>query len=291
MSVNNAEPTGEVKNYPDEPLPSDNGVNYDSYASDDNVKKATNTGLDFDSKEFERRQKHEYFVNVAGAEKLKREEERREAIAEKQRLKELKKISAVSHDEKKTVTRTDSGDDAQKKIQRKIANEKRRTRFVSIFGNKKLLLTVGVAIVVIVAGALIFAHIVSPALEQVSEEKTRKENQNSENNAAAINGRANQLATEQGNTAAEKYFEDSYSSATSDSEKVYISIYYARFVLVHRDDSERAVEILNRVSDVSKSYEMSDDYYLAYKYIYETTGDIDKAKENAEKFGREYYSD
>jgi tetratricopeptide (TPR) repeat protein len=287
MSVNNAEPTGEVKNYPDEPLPSDNGVNYDSYASDDNVKKATNTGLDFDSKEFERRQKHEYFVNVAGAEKLKREEERREAIAEKQRLKELKKISAVSHDEKKTVTRTDSGDDAQKKIQRKIANEKRRTRFVSIFGNKKLLLITGVVVVAAVGAVAIWLSVVAPRIDVANYNNDMNSVADSNGNAQSIEYAAHQKAKEGDYDGAKALFVDALMNSEGE-RKIYVAIYYASFLYEYEGNIEKAVAVLDEVLSIKRSKLAEDDLYNAYVYLYEQEGDIEELKRTAERFGREY---
>lgn len=144
MSANNAEPTGEVKN-PDEPLLGNNGVDYDSYASEGNIKKATNVDMDFDSKEFEKRQKTEYFVNIEGAEKIKREQERREREETRRRIQNLKKVQNVS---KRNRTESERSDDTAR-----INQMIRRRAFVQKYAAKIIIIVV---IAVLILAVVIF---------------------------------------------------------------------------------------------------------------------------------------
>ena len=94
MSAYDAEPTGEVKNDSDEPIQGHNGVDYGSYASEGNIEKATNVDMNFDSKDYERRQHNSLLVNVEGADRIKREEERRKLEADRARIDEINRLSA-----------------------------------------------------------------------------------------------------------------------------------------------------------------------------------------------------
>lgn len=140
MSANDAKPTGEVKN-PDEPYFGDEGVNYDTYADDSSVGSPEKTDINFDSADIEKHQKTEYFVNVAGAEKRKREEERQ---AKKNAERRIKLIEQNKGNE--SIQNAAQTKDKTESIVRKI----RRESFVKKY-SKKVLIISTIAIVAITA--------------------------------------------------------------------------------------------------------------------------------------------
>lgn len=140
MSANDAKPTGEVKN-PDEPYFGDEGVNYDTYADDSSVGGPEKTDINFDSADIEKHQKTEYFVNVAGAEKRKREEERQ---AKKNAERRIKLIEQNKGNE--SIQNAAQTKDKTESIVRKI----RRESFVKKY-SKKVLIISTIAIVAITA--------------------------------------------------------------------------------------------------------------------------------------------
>ena len=140
MSANDAKPTGEVKN-PDEPYFGDEGVNYDTYADDSSVGGPEKTDINFDSADIEKHQKTEYFVNVAGAEKRKREEERQ---AKKNAERRVKLIEQNKGNE--SIQNAAQAKDKTESIVRKI----RRESFVKKY-SKKVLIISAIAIVAITA--------------------------------------------------------------------------------------------------------------------------------------------
>lgn len=140
MSANNAEPTGEAKN-PDEPYFGDEGVNYDTYADDSSVGGPEKTDINFDSADIDKRQKTEYFVNVAGAEKRKREEERQ---AKKNAERRIKLIEQNKGNE--SIQNAAQAKDKTESIVRKM----RRESFIKKY-SKKVLIISTIAIVAITA--------------------------------------------------------------------------------------------------------------------------------------------
>lgn len=140
MSAINAEPTGEVKN-PDEPYFGDEGVNYDTYADDSNIGGPEKTDINFDSADIEKHQKTEYFVNVAGAEKRKREEERQ---AKKNAERRIKLIEQNKGNE--SIQNAAQAKDKTESIVRKM----RRESFIKKY-SKKVLIISTIAIVAITA--------------------------------------------------------------------------------------------------------------------------------------------
>lgn len=140
MSANNVEPTGEVKN-PDEPYFGDEGVNYDTYADDSSVGGPEKTDINFDSADIEKHQKTEYFVNVAGAEKRKREEERQ---AKKNAERRIKLIEQNKGNE--SIQNAAQAKDKTESIVRKM----RRESFIKKY-SKKVLIISTIAIVAITA--------------------------------------------------------------------------------------------------------------------------------------------
>jgi len=165
MSANNAEPTGEVKN-PDEPLLGNNGVDYDSYASDGNIKKATNVDMDFDSKEFEKRQKTEYFVNIEGAEKIKREQERREREETRRRIQNLRKEQSAQKQSRGGMQQSDDTARINRKIHRRTFIQKYAAKIAAAVA-----LVLLVVLVVVFGGGAILRNIE----ESGKEEKVAKE--------------------------------------------------------------------------------------------------------------------
>lgn len=151
MSANDAKPTGEVKN-PDEPYFGDEGVNYDTYADDSSIGGPEKTDINFDSADLENRQKTEYFVNIAGAEKMKREEERRQREEKHRRVKEV--LKAENNKKTRSIKTTDN----TVKIQQQI----RRRSFMQKYGAKGAILSV-LAVVfiaaIIIGGGIIVKNI------------------------------------------------------------------------------------------------------------------------------------
>ena len=157
MSANDAKPTGEVKN-PDEPYFGDEGVNYDTYANDSSVGGPEKTDINFDSADIEKHQKTEYFVNVAGAEKRKREEERQ---AKKNAERRIKLIEQNKGNE--SIQNAAQAKDKTESIVRKI----RRESFVKKYSKKVLIIsTIAiVAITAIVIAIIMIANNVSKEIK------------------------------------------------------------------------------------------------------------------------------
>ena len=153
MSANDAKPTGEVKN-PDEPYFGDEGVKYDTYADDSSVGGPEKTDINFDSADIEKHQKTEYFVNVAGAEKRKREEERQ---AKKNAERRIKLIEQNKGNE--SIQNAAQAKDKTESIVRKM----RRESFVKKYSKKVLIIsTIAiVAITAIVIAIIVIANNVS----------------------------------------------------------------------------------------------------------------------------------
>ena len=140
MSANDAKPTGEVKN-PDEPYFGDEGVNYDTYADDSSVGGPEKTDINFDSADIEKHQKTEYFVNVAGAEKRKREEERQAKKSAERRIKLIEQNKG-----NESIQNAAQAKDKTESIVRKM----RRESFIKKY-SKKVLIISTIAIVAITA--------------------------------------------------------------------------------------------------------------------------------------------
>lgn len=292
MSANNAEPTGEVKDNPDEPILGDNGVNYDSYATEGNTTTQNSAGLNFDSSEYKRRQKTEYFVNVEGAEKRKRAEERRRKIEEKRRIKEIKRLSIEATNIKNDTKDYSAGQDKETLdiIKQRLKADKadrRRSARKRLF-TKKFFIILGASVLAVLAIIISYIYIISPKIEIAKNDAMIVRNAEETNNAAAINSEANKIIKESGLDAADNYFKEQYEKA-SGSDKVYIAVFYSNFIYDRKNDAKKSLEILNSVSDIDINKETENDYYLAYLYIYESENDIDSAKECARKFEREYY--
>lgn len=163
MSANDAKPTGEVKN-PDEPYFGDEGVNYDTYADDSSIGGPEKADINFDSADIEKRQKTEYFVNVAGAEKRKREEERMAKKSAKSRLKLIRQ-------QKNTASNYPV---AQAKDNTKDIVRKRRFDSFTKKYLKKILIITAIAIVVITTGVIATVTVVNNVSENTKKDNIAK---------------------------------------------------------------------------------------------------------------------
>ena len=163
MSANDAKPTGEVKN-PDEPYFGDEGVNYDTYADDSNIGGPEKTDINFDSADIEKRQKTEYFVNVAGAEKRKREEERMAKKSAKSRLKLIKKQKEDING--RPITQAE--DDVKS-----LVRKRRRETFAKKY-LKKILIISAIVIVAVVAGIIGTATVVDNVSNEIKKDNIAK---------------------------------------------------------------------------------------------------------------------
>ena len=163
MSANDAKPTGEVKN-PDEPYFGDEGVNYDTYADDSNISGPEKTDINFDSADIDKRQKTEYFVNVAGAEKRKREEERQAKKSAERRMKLLKKQKEDVND--RPIAQSE--DDVKS-----LVRKRRRESFAKKY-LKKILIISAIVIVVVTAGIIGTATVVKNVSEGIKNDNIAK---------------------------------------------------------------------------------------------------------------------
>ncbi|MCQ2571076.1 MAG: hypothetical protein MJ154_02405 [Candidatus Saccharibacteria bacterium] len=164
MSVNGAEPTGEVKKEIEEPILGDNGVNYDVYAEDFAPNKTSNEDTFFDSKEYAKRQKTELITNVKGADKIKREEEKREAADEKRKLKTLRKEVQQGQIAPKETQKKKKETDEKALVRRY-----KRAEFFKKHGKK---ITIAVVLVIILSATAIVTTI---KISNEKEEQQTKE--------------------------------------------------------------------------------------------------------------------
>lgn len=279
MSANDAKPTGEVKN-PDEPYFGDEGVNYDAYADDSSIGGPEKADINFDSRELEHRQKQEFFVNIKGAEKLKREEERREAEMSKRRLKELKRLN--SEEKRGTINKNASTSDLNdlKKIVRGRKMESARQNIGHFFSKNKRTIVIAVLVAVLVAVAIFVATLV---INAGNKEIIKKENTTSSKSVADLFTEVQGLMVDDSKNyeKCKSLLEDRLKSSTTDSEKVLISVYYSEFIYEHTTDFDESLRILDdaskymtdRVDDGAKAQ-----YYNAYISLYGPGGEYDEAK-------------
>ena len=286
MSANNAEPTGEVKN-PDEPIAGNNGVDYGSYASEGNIKKATNVDMDFDSKEFEKRQKTEYFVNIEGAERLKREEERRRAAEEKRRIKEINRLSNNTA-QGTDLTSISSKEDKQlqKAIEQKKRTDRRqerRTRSAAFIrrtvSNKKIMAILCVVLVLLIVGVIVLIQV-------LKEESVKQKIAQVEEDYSASVMKSEEIR--------EKYVNDSefdyddaveayralVESSKSDVDKIENTIRFSMFVSSYSNDYQLAEETLLSIEEVvSRNPNFYIRYYGELCELYKKSGDVEKYDE------------
>ena len=125
---------------PDEPI-GDDGVNYDVYADNrpasDSTASENPTDINFSAEDIRKRRKTEYFVNIQGAEKLKREAERKRAAEEKRILSEQRRAEKETAQAEKAAAakraRQRKYDDAQEKnaLKEAAAEEKRQRKLIA----------------------------------------------------------------------------------------------------------------------------------------------------------------
>ncbi len=124
---------------PEEPI-GDDGVNYDAYADGPEATSVATTNsaeMNFSAEDIKKRKKTNYFVNIAGAEKLKREEEKRRAAEEKRKLNEARRAEKENAQAEKAAAaqraRKEKYDASQEKNVHKeaVAEEKRQRKAVA----------------------------------------------------------------------------------------------------------------------------------------------------------------
>lgn len=283
MSANNAEPTGEVKDNSDEPILGDNGVNYDSYATEGDTTTQNSTGLNFDSSEYKRRQKTEYFVNVEGAEKRKRAEERRRKIEEKRHIKEVNRANKEARAEMSHFDKQNNRKDDNElyRILRQQKKNKRNERWRPY--RKKIFISLGC--IAILATIIYFA--VKPHIDNAVYTNDVIGTGEGVQNAAVVEFEAKKIMHDKGYSEAIKYFEDKLRTSEG-KNKVYVAIYYANFIYDYTENLTESIKILDSVRDINKTDLVNTDYLHAYIGLYENSGNIEEAKKISEEFGVEY---
>jgi len=130
---------------PEEPI-GDDGVNYDAYADGPEATGVATTNsaeMNFSAEDIKKRKKTNYFVNIAGAEKLKREEEKRRAAEEKRKLSEARRAEKENAQAEKAAAaqraRKEKYDASQEKNVHKeaVAEEKRQRKAVAAEKHKQ----------------------------------------------------------------------------------------------------------------------------------------------------------
>ncbi len=294
MSAYDAEPTGEVKNDSDEPIQGHNGVDYGSYASEGNIEKATNVDMNFDSKDYERRQHNSLLVNVEGADRIKREEERRKLEADRARIDEINRLSAEKSNNANGVSASNNG---EKALRRAIKQKQRADRLQEkkaksasalrrLLHNKKFYVVLTLILIAGVAAMIVIINIILPEMQKTAYTNNAREYAAGTQNASTIDAEARRIFNESTFDEANNYYSKQLSES-SGQQKILIAIYYASFVIDYAEDYESALGILDSVSGIDMNEDTKNSYYNAYMYLYTTKGDEEGAKECAKRFGRE----
>lgn len=312
MSANNAEPTGEAIN-PDEPILGDNGVIYDSYAEEGDTNKTANADMDFDSEDIKKRKKTEYFVNIQGAERIKREEARRHAIEEKRRFAELNRIDAKMRSESiQTKGQSHKSEEAElreiTKINKKREKaEKRRTRtaalnkniraaigatFKQLFGGKKKFIWLGAvaAIALAIGGYFLYTNVIEPARKaEIQKTSTKNAYVGSEDAKVAEAIVSNAADMELDGASADdllNYIQGELDKIDRDGAKQRVKVLYWRVYGAKKDRAE-AIKELEKIANESKLSHVKDDAFESIAFMYRLDGNEDKAEEY-EKKAQEY---
>ena len=298
MSANNAEPTGEVKDNPDEPISDQNGVDYDSYASGGDTAKSNGEGINFDSQDLKKRQKTEYFVNIEGAEKIKREEERRQAEEEKRRFAELNRMDAemrnnsiqpqqhTGHSEEVELRKITK---QQKKREKNAARRTRNARISAnlkaaastackkLFGGKKKFIWLGavLAAAIIVGGIVINNNVVQPAVEKHADEDFEKYKENSRKTISEIESTVGEMIlSNESDDNILSYIKgelDKYSS--NDDQYAMVAIYYGD-MLGRRKNLQEGISFLKSIENSAKRDYEKERLYYAYYVLYSMSQDF-----------------
>ena len=116
-----------------------NGIDFGTVAdpSLSTEREVSDEDLGFSSEDIAKREKTEYFTNVKGAEKIKRQEERKREAEEKERLKKLKKLEAEDIIAQKQFEAKEQDDRVEKRIILDQKLEKQKAEFAA-FNNRVL---------------------------------------------------------------------------------------------------------------------------------------------------------
>ena len=269
MSANNAEPTGEVKDNPDEPILGDNGVNYDSYATEGNTTTQNSAGLNFDSSEYKRRQKTEYFVNVEGAEKRKRAEERLERRAAKRRAKMANSISSTEK-----INKNSADDRNIRAIIKKQKNKEKINKIREILSRRGFRKTC----LILLIGSLTILCLILAISAFTKEEYKKDEAKNFNNNVAEMYGISDGDSAESSEDALE-YINKKISEASSCDVKAEYLLAKAKYLDEKTENTKGAIDALNEIECSISSKRTQSSVYSAYMAFYAKIGDSAKREE------------
>ncbi len=299
---------------PDEPI-GDDGVNYDVYADDTTSQSSTPTAndasaVDFSSKDIKKRKKTDYFINVEGAEKSKRESERSQAAEEKRKLNKIRRDDRAAKAAEKAAankrTRQQKYDDAQEKNARKevAAEEKRQHKLVAaekrkakrelsrekrkalaaklnkrFWAGKHKIFTISGA-VVLTAAILCCIFIVNPYVKQ------QKELAAAEAQRALIEKQDKESVQKADSILDEIYraidngepyllcverFKNALEQADNNPDKISITIAYAEYIYNETDDANSATEMLETVSSLISTDSQKERFYPVAIKLYSET--------------------
>lgn len=268
MSANNAEPAGEVKN-PDEPISGQNGVDYDSYASAGDTVKSDSKDINFDSQDIKKRQKAEYFVNVEGAEKHKRAEERREQRAAKRRAKMANSISPAAKINEK------SGDNRDiRTVMKKRKNYAKMSKIREILSRRSFKNTC----LMLLTGSLIILCLILAVSTLAKEEHKKDEAKNIDNIIAEMYDISDGDSAEAGEDALE-YIDKKISEASSCDVKAEYLLAKAEYLNEKTENTRGAIDALDSIDCSINSKRTQSSVYIAYMAFYTKIGDSTKREE------------
>jgi hypothetical protein len=302
---------GIVEN-PEEPIGGD-GVNYDVYAdaqkssasNDFGAKtKITRTGkeVQYSSEDIDKRGPVDYFVRVEGAEKQKREEERKVALEGRRRVREIRKADKeyredVAKQTPDAKTSEKLRKETEKKLHREesrraraVFREKTRNRFHALvkflFGGKRKFITLGIVVLIVSAFTLLnwFMANIYPVEQQKTEARDAvfKQMANTEDFVTEIYSIYGDGINGDGYEKACKRAEELIDSARgNDQDKEFDwSIDYAMFILSRMPtDAEVAFQYIEAV----EKYVTNDIYksrlynaYIAYYGVVEIESEVER---------------
>ncbi|MCQ2570752.1 MAG: hypothetical protein MJ154_00675 [Candidatus Saccharibacteria bacterium] len=297
----------------DEPI-GDDGVNYDVYADEEttNTTATTEAEINFSADDIRKRKKTEYFVNIRGAEKIKREEEKRQAAHEKEVLnaarreeKETKRAEKAAAEKRAREEKYRGAEEknihkefiAEEKHARKVERaekhahelaaykERRHKRLEKIknltWTGKRKIIPITIFILAI-STTLGYVFILKPQLEQqriAEQERIRKEmlaNIDTEASSLAVkilNEAENAKGAGLSQQQCDRLFIDAIEAAENDAQLVMLTIQYADYNYRIYRDIDSALEILNTVAGKYSTKMQAERFGGIAIYFYKEKGD------------------
>ncbi len=269
-----------------------NGIDFGTVAdpSLSTEREVSDEDLGFSSEDIAKREKTEYFTNVKGAEKIKRQEERKREAEEKERLKKLKKLEAEDIIAQKQFEAKEQDDRAEKRIILDQKLEKQKAEFAA-FNNRVLnfffrkehrWITIGVAVALIgiAVTLIIYAPIRREEVSHVTDYTSFWDTDIKRNPYyKAIVNSINNLSDEGKDSEARSYIEDLLKKNEGHQEnRCSLLIIYEQYLIANDKYGEALVKA-EEAESIATTASQKDALYNNLSYIWSMLGNDEKAEE------------